>query len=92
MSSRGCTEHCRLWFASRGLSYDGDARAAFAQAHPVLFGGAYDVALHGYERWLLRSQTPDCVESFATFLEGRFERWTADLARCQFRLSTGRPL
>jgi hypothetical protein len=73
-----CVEHCRQWLDASGLPYAEPARAAFAQAHPVLFGNAYTVALRGYDRWLARTSTPDSVESFANYLSDRFGRWVGN--------------
>lgn len=69
-----CVDHCRRWLAANGLVYGPPSREAFARAHPLLCGRAYEVTLRGYERWLARTDSLDDLDTFGAYLAGRFER------------------
>jgi hypothetical protein len=57
-----------------GLPYGPQARERMARAHPDLFGHS-DSTLRGYERWLARLSLDDTCESFASFMDERYNRW-----------------
>src|SRR5215467_5656320 len=71
---RQCTELCRSWITAYGLPYCRTSREAFARAHPAMCGHAYDVMLRGYERWLVRCNNRDDLDSFARYLSPRCVR------------------
>ena len=58
-----------------GLPYGPQARERLAEAYPALFGRAYGLTLRGYERWLIQQNTPDGLEAFARYMDGRYRRW-----------------
>ena len=92
-----CAQHVRLWLAAAGTSYGHAAREAFARAHPTLFGRAYHVTLHGYDKWRTRHGVTDTVEGFARYVAKRHERWLAasgideTIAPCLLGTKTSQP-
>ena len=59
-----------------GLPYGPQARQALARALPDLFGHS-GVTLSGYRRWLVRTRRADDADSFAVYMEARYQRWRA---------------
>jgi hypothetical protein len=92
-----CAQHVRLWLAAAGSSYNHGSREAFARAHPALFGRAYHVTLHGYDKWRTRHGVTDTVEGFARYVARRHERWLAGygldatIAPCLLGTKTSQP-
>src|SRR5579859_2379764 len=77
-----CAHHLQLWLAATDVTYGRASVEGFARAHPALFGQAYDLTLHGYERWRKRQSLEDSVENFARYLVPRHERWLATGPPC----------
>src|SRR5205823_875472 len=68
-------QHVHVWLSASGLTYGAVARESFVRAHPHLFGRAYALTLHGFERWIKRHAITDSVEAFARFIARRHQRW-----------------
>jgi hypothetical protein len=77
-------DYCRGWLDAAGLCYGRLGREAFVRAHPYLFGRAYEVSLRGYERWLVRHNALDNLDTFAAYLTVRFQRPAASVCQLEF--------
>jgi hypothetical protein len=72
-------QHFHVWLSASGRTYGAVAREAFVRGHPLLFGRAYALTMHGFEHGRERHAIADSAEAFARFIARRHQRWMDSL-------------